>query len=185
MRLRSLADFFTQIVLRTTSHNPDVMSNSYRGEKSKFIILSSKLFHMESEKSCGAIIFKKEDNKILYLIIKHKGEGHWGFPKGHVENNETEKETAKREIYEEVGLKVNFLENFRESLSYINHMKNTKKTVVFFLCEATSDKVEYVFDELEDHKWLMFNDAVKNLTHENSISLLEKASDCLKKLSPI
>ena len=27
MRLRSLADFYTQIVLRTTSHNPDVIGN--------------------------------------------------------------------------------------------------------------------------------------------------------------
>ena len=45
----------------------------------------------EREKSCGCIITK--DNKVL-LIKQTKG--HWGFPKGHVEKNETEIETAIR-----------------------------------------------------------------------------------------
>ena len=47
------------------------------------------------EKSCGIVLFHSED----FLIIQHSadsngGEGHWDFPKGHVENNETELETA-------------------------------------------------------------------------------------------
>ena len=57
---------------------------------------------MKYEKSCGAIIFDKD--KIL--VIQQK-EGHWGFPKGHVEEGETEVETAIREIKEETNLDVN------------------------------------------------------------------------------
>ena len=53
----------------------------------------------EREKSCGCIIINK--NKVL-LIKQTKG--HWGFPKGHVEKDETEIETAIREVKEETNI---------------------------------------------------------------------------------
>ena len=42
------------------------------------------------------------------LMIQHP-EGHWGFPKGHVEFDETELTAAKRELYEETGISLNFV----------------------------------------------------------------------------
>lgn len=64
------------------------------------------------EKSCGAIAFTRNSNQIMYILVKDK-KGFWGFPKGHVEKNETEVQTAKREVYEETGLDVEFLNGFR------------------------------------------------------------------------
>ena len=58
---------------------------------------------MKKEKSCGAIVYREKDG-VEILLIKHKNGGHWAFPKGHVENKETEEETALREIREETGL---------------------------------------------------------------------------------
>ena len=55
---------------------------------------------MERERSAGAIIFREEKRKIYYLLL-HYESGHWDFPKGHVEKEEKEKETVKREIREE------------------------------------------------------------------------------------
>jgi len=55
------------------------------------------------EKSCGAIVYRRESGNVLYLIIQQKSR-HWSFPKGHVERGESEKETALREIREETGL---------------------------------------------------------------------------------
>jgi len=138
---------------------------------------------MKSEKSCGGIIFIREKGKVKYLLIKHKeaGGGHWHFPKGHVEKGETEEETARREIMEEVGLTVNFVNGFKETISYINHMNNSNKTVVFFLCEATSKEVKYIFDEVEKHLWLDYKKALKKLTIENAINLLKKAHSFMKK----
>ena len=54
---------------------------------------------MKKEKSCGAIVYREKDG-VEILLIKHKNGGHWAFPKGHVENKETEEETALREIWE-------------------------------------------------------------------------------------
>ena len=59
---------------------------------------------MKSEKSCGAIVLSPDNTNRKVLLIKHENGGHWAFPKGHVEEGETEVETALREIKEETGL---------------------------------------------------------------------------------
>ena len=72
---------------------------------------------MLMEHSCGAIVFVRHKER-EYLLL-HYGMGHWGFVKGHVEDNETEKETALRELKEETGLsKVEFIEGFKEKTHY-------------------------------------------------------------------
>ena len=60
---------------------------------------------MLEEKSCGAIVYNNEGK---VLIVQHNA-GHWDFPKGHVENNETEVETAVREVKEETNIDYSFL----------------------------------------------------------------------------
>lgn len=39
-------------------------------------------------KSCGFVVYKELNGKRLYLIIRTSN-GEYGFPKGHVEENET------------------------------------------------------------------------------------------------
>ncbi|MFZ5500518.1 MAG: NUDIX domain-containing protein, partial [Candidatus Micrarchaeota archaeon] len=56
---------------------------------------------MPDEKSCGIVLFS-EDGGRLYLLL-HYTAGHWDFPKGHVEADESEAETALRELLEETG----------------------------------------------------------------------------------
>ena len=72
---------------------------------------------MLHEKSCGAIVYRKYHGNTEILLIKHINSGHWSFPKGHVEGDETEEETAKREIMEETGIDVNLDTTFREIVS--------------------------------------------------------------------
>lgn len=66
------------------------------------------------EKSCGTIIV----NEGKVLIIEQSS-GFYGFPKGHVEGNETEVETAIRETKEEVNIDVVVDESKRFTISYI------------------------------------------------------------------
>ena len=57
--------------------------------------------NFKREKACGCIII--DDGKVL-LVQQHQG--FWGFPKGHVENGETEIQTAIREVKEETNIDV-------------------------------------------------------------------------------
>ena len=60
-----------------------------------------------TEKSCGTIPYTLINGTIHFLLIKAK-DGFCGFPKGHMENNETEIETALRETKEETSLSEGF-----------------------------------------------------------------------------
>ena len=58
---------------------------------------------MNWEKSCGAIVFTRRNGQILFVIVQEQA-GTYSFPKGHMEGDETEAETARREVFEETGL---------------------------------------------------------------------------------
>ena len=70
------------------------------------------------EKSCGAVVFTRVDGDIKYVIIQSLA-GYYGFPKGHMEAGESEKQTALREVYEETGLTVHILDDFRYVDAYM------------------------------------------------------------------
>ena len=61
---------------------------------------------MHHEKSCGALVLRRDkiDGKYYILMIRHRMGGHRSFPKGHMERGETERMTAVREVYEEMGI---------------------------------------------------------------------------------
>lgn len=132
---------------------------------------------MKKEKSCGAIIFRKGKNKKEFLLIQHSLSvgGHWDFPKGHVEAEETEQETALREVYEEAGLKVELREGFREEIGYVDEINNVHKTVVFFIGEAINSEVKCDGKEVVDFCWLEYTLALEKLTYDNAKQLLNKA----------
>ena len=140
--------------------------------------MTKKLKH---EKSCGAVIFKRNGAEILFLTVEYKKEkGYWGLVKGHVEADETEHETARREIYEEVGLKdLTFVPDFRAEISYFPK-PNTEKLVVFFLAEAHSGKIQYLWDEHTDHRWLPTAEVLSKVTHELDRSVIRKADTFLR-----
>ena len=86
---------------------------------------------MKMEKSCGAILCRETEELPQVLLIRHKNGGHWGFPKGHVEDRETEEETARREIWEETGLKAKLDTGFRKVVTYSPKPRVMKDVVSF------------------------------------------------------
>lgn len=131
------------------------------------------------EKSCGAVVYINLKGDIKYLLVKNKNGRCWSFPKGHIEINENEKQTAKREIKEETGLDVEIKKDFRETGIYCPFGK-TQKKVVFFLAEAKSDKVSIQQREIDDYAWVTMQQAKKMCHHENDIRVLDKVSVRLK-----
>ncbi len=137
---------------------------------------------MKYEKSCGAVIWRNTLGKREYLLILNKkgnATGHWGFPKGHVEEGETEEETAKREILEETGLVADsFSKGFRAVSSY-SPAPNVEKDAVYFLFNTKEDGITLQESEVSDFRWCDFESARKLLTFDDNI--LKKAECFLTK----
>lgn len=126
---------------------------------------------MKYEKSCGAIVYRDEEER-EYLVIKQTC-GDWTFPKGHVEENETEVMTALREIKEETNIDVLIDDSFREVITY-EPEKGIKKDVVFFKAKYLSGEVKIQEAELLDAKWLSYEETFNILTFGDTKEVLKK-----------
>ena len=134
---------------------------------------------MLHEKSCGAIVYRRFHGNIESLLIKHINSGHWSFPKGHVEGDETELETARREIKEETGLDVILDQTFRETVSY-SPKRDTQKVVVYFLALARNYDYVPQEEEIAEIRWVDIARATHMLTYENDKTIVNKARAAIK-----
>jgi len=131
------------------------------------------------EKSCGTVLFTVTDGEPEYLLIRAR-DGYCGFPKGHMENEETEEETAFRETWEETSIKPSIDTAFRCETQYT--LKNgNRKTVVYFLgyfCDQHPAHNEG-FESLQ-YLLLPFEAAHRLLTFENAKSILRQADEYIR-----
>ena len=125
----------------------------------------------EYENSCGAIVFNENTEKIL-LVKMHNG--NWGFPKGHIENNETKEETAIREVHEETNVNIKIIPNFEREIKYIPNEKTIKKVTIFAGITQEEDVKIDTF-EIEAFQWCTYEEALKLVTYKLQKDVLEKA----------
>ena len=125
----------------------------------------------EYENSCGAIVFNENTEKIL-LVKMHNG--NWGFPKGHIENNETKEETAIREVREETNVNIKIIPNFEREIKYIPNEKTIKKVTIFAGITQEEDVKIDTF-EIEAFQWCTYEEALKLVTYKLQKDVLEKA----------
>ena len=121
---------------------------------------------MKKEKSCGAIVINK-DNKVL--LVKHN-KGHYGFPKGHMEANESEVDTAIRETKEETNIDAIIDKTKRYEIFY-SVPPNIDKTVVFFLAYPQNDNTIPQASEIKEILWINIEEVSKYLQFTNMIDL--------------
>ena len=152
-----------------------VLGDEIENEKEallKYVVKHYKLNdNFEYENSCGAIVFNENTEKIL-LVKMHNG--NWGFPKGHIEKDETKEETAIREVLEETNVRIKIIPNFEREIKYIPNEKTIKKVTIFM--GITQDE-EVTIDtfEIEDFKWCTYEEALKLVTYKLQKDVLENA----------
>ncbi len=136
---------------------------------------------MIHEKSCGVVLYHVDDSGLVEFLLLHYPEGHWDFPKGHVEDGEEDMQTALRELEEETGFSdVKIVAGFKEKMHYFFTKKEgTVSKVVWFFVAKASHKDVKISHEHKDFEWLPYKAALKKLTFENARGILKKAKQFL------
>lgn len=140
---------------------------------------------MIKETSAGGILFLREKDNILYLLLYKEAHLHykegWDFSRGLIEKNESAKDGATREIKEETGIEdLKFIDGFEERVKWF-YRKNglpVNKEVIYFLIETKTKDVK-ISDEHDSFKWCTYDEALKLIKFGNAKSVLKKANEVL------
>ena len=136
---------------------------------------------MIKEKSVGCVTFYLKEDQRYYLLLRYIS-NHWGLVKGHIEANETEKQTLIREIHEETKLEeFEIIPNFKESSTYTYSRNNQRfdKLISYYLVKSNNFNI-IISDEHKEYTWLKYEEAIDKITYKNTKAILKKAEMLLK-----
>lgn len=134
----------------------------------------------EREVSAGGIVFRRDPDGTPRFLLIRDSYRHWGFPKGHLEDEETPSEAARRETHEETGLGDLILHgpirlidwHFRFRGRYIH------KYCHFFLFESVAGEAAPQQDEgITAVRWEPIDKALDVLSYDNARGVLRRANE--------
>ena len=135
--------------------------------------MSNFITFLESKLKKSSIVAIFNHQKKILLVRRSKTAEwmplHYCFPGGHAEKNETPIDTAKREVYEETGIKLN-----KSGMKLIKTQVNNGYVNSIFLYKLDSSKV-ILNDEHDKHIWADFKDC-------KNIKLVPMLLDFIKEL---
>ncbi|MEO0514505.1 MAG: NUDIX domain-containing protein [Planctomycetota bacterium] len=138
----------------------------------------------KSDYSCGVVPFRLSEGRLEFLLVQHHA-GHWAFPKGHPEADETPIDTARRELAEETGLaNVELLEApaFEEAYSFVKKSGTVvEKTVTYYLgkLSGSADQVVIQAQEVQAFAWGDAEDTMQRLSFAEGRSLFDQVLNYL------
>jgi bis(5'-nucleosidyl)-tetraphosphatase len=130
------------------------------------------------ERSAGAVVANENGGRRYILLLN---EGRWDFPKGNMEEGETELQTVIREVREETGIRdLKVMDGFRRVVEYFYRRegKNVHKRVTYLLAGTSEERIT-ISHEHQGFGWFTYQEALKKASYENSKSILKEAERIL------
>jgi len=145
---------------------------------------------MVRQYSAGGVVFKKEGDQILWLLIRPNIEGkvRWQLPKGWINEGEKTEEAALREVKEEGGIEAKILSKIDSIKIFFSNTFEGKpeekilKTITFYLMEFQKETPDGHDGEVTEIAWLSFEEARERLTFKSEKEVLIKAKEILENL---
>jgi len=137
--------------------------------------------------SAGGVVFRWRDSDIEIAIVLAKPKLRWQLPKGIVDPGETPEVTAVREVREEAGVESDLLDLIEVIEYWYRSFKNGKpvrfhKFVRFYLLRYRSGDVSGHDREVEESRWVRFEEALEMLAFKSERKAVEKAREMISAL---
>jgi len=129
------------------------------------------------EHSAGFVVFRRRNGHLEVLLIRSSEYSYWGFPKGLVDEGESDEEAARRELAEETGLTdIEIVDGFKTTDKYFYQRKGKRifKTVTFFAAFARSGQVRLSYEH-SDYVWVEARKALSLIKYKSLRKVLRQA----------
>lgn len=139
----------------------------------------------EREVSAGGIVFRRDPaGEVRFLLIRDSYDN-WGFPKGHLEENESPADAARRETAEETGLTDLQLHGPIRVIDWHFRFRGRfiHKFCHFFLFESgTGEPVPQEDEGITACRWCTLDESLEALSYENARGVLRRGGDMARTL---
>lgn len=131
------------------------------------------------EPTAGGIVFRRDKNGGIEILLIQDAKDRWTIPKGHIEEGETAQQTAKREIGEEAGLHdvdmLGWLGKIHFRYRRIDKLVLMTTQIYLVRAKGDTDAIQKE-DWMNDIKWFKFHDALDAIEYEDIGKLMLLAS---------
>jgi 8-oxo-dGTP pyrophosphatase MutT (NUDIX family) len=139
----------------------------------------------ELEVSAGGIVFRRVPGESARYLLIRDSYKNWGFPKGHLEGNESPAEAAMRETAEETGLDRLVLHGPIRVIDWHFRFRgrHIHKYCHFFLFESPDGEACPQVDEgITACQWRPLPEALDLLSYDNARGVLKRAGEMVRTL---
>ena len=135
--------------------------------------------------SAGGVAFRGKDSDVEIAIVSVRPSLRWQLPKGIVDAGETPKEAAVREVKEEAGVETDLISLIETIEYWYRSARNGKpvryhKYVHFYLLEYRGGDVANHDHEIEEARWVSFDEALEMLEFKSEREVVEKAREMVE-----
>jgi 8-oxo-dGTP pyrophosphatase MutT (NUDIX family) len=136
------------------------------------------------EVSAGGVVYRRTPEGEIEVVLAsrrtRRGDLAWGLAKGGIEDGESQRQAAIREVREETGLTAVIEADLGDTkYMYVWEDVRIRKTVHFFLMRCTGGDVEDRDDEMEEIRWFPLARALKRAAYRGERDMLARAAELL------
>jgi diadenosine hexaphosphate hydrolase (ATP-forming) len=127
------------------------------------------------EPTAGGVVWRRNSKGAVEILLIQDAKDRWTIPKGHIEEGETAKETAEREIQEETGLQKMTMQNWLGKINfrYRRQQSLVLMTTEIFLVAAKGDTDALQPEEwMRGIKWFPASEAVDKIEYEDIAKII-------------
>lgn len=126
-------------------------------------------------RAAGFVIFKETPQGKLFLVLRSRRDGFFGFPKGHLDEGESPMDAARRELAEETAIEnPEVIPGFERSIRY--DVKGRLKEVTYFIARVPEDARVKLSAEHASYSWLPEKEVEDALVFGNLKKLFRAAA---------